>query len=617
MHFSTSALALLLATLPSAFGQPATHPRRSRHGQYARDDVPIDKIVTGVNAIQSGVGVARDLAVQGATNVVGQALVADPTDVVTTTTTTTTETVYVTQTVTQGVVAPTGSASPAPSPLTSSSSAFVQALSSSSNPIDTFVSSASSDGVAPSDINGPVSLTSSAPAGSDLGSITTKSTSTGGIASAPTTVSSSAPQSTGSTSSSSSSKSKLVFAHFMVGIVSTYVESDWANDMNLAKSKGIDGFALNIGTDSYSEAQLDLAYSAAASVNGGFDLFISFDFNWYQISDVSGVAQMLKKYVNKPNQLRVDGKPFVSSFIGDGFDWSAAAQQVGEPLYAVPFFQPAGDVANNAGLSGLFSWAAWPGQLDNVPVNASMSDSRDLEYLAVTQPAGKTYMAPVSTWFSTHFGQEVSYSKNWVFKSETLWKDRWEQILSLGDKLDFLEIVTWNDYGESHYIGPYDTPHTDDGSSKWAKDLDHTAMLDFAVPYIKAFKAGSPTPIIDQDTLTYWYRPHLKSAQCDGTDICGSKPTGNEYVSDTIFVAVMTKSGGTVTVTSGSNAPVTQDVAAGVQMVEVPMGVGKQQFELKSTGGGSGSGSSTVDISSDCWNGIYNFNFHSGTVTVQ
>ena len=40
---------------------------------------------------------------------------------------------------------------------------------------------------------------------------------------------------------------------------------------------------------------------------------------------------------------------------------------------------------------------------------------------------------------STHFGKEVSYSKNWVFYSETLWKDRWDQILSLGNDLEFIE----------------------------------------------------------------------------------------------------------------------------------------------------------------------------------
>lgn len=61
----------------------------------------------------------------------------------------------------------------------------------------------------------------------------------------------------------------------MVGIVSTYQPSNWERDMNLAKSYGIDGFALNVGKDSYTESQLKMAYDAAAKV--GFEVFISFD----------------------------------------------------------------------------------------------------------------------------------------------------------------------------------------------------------------------------------------------------------------------------------------------------------------------------------------------------
>ena len=68
---------------------------------------------------------------------------------------------------------------------------------------------------------------------------------------------------------------KLVFAHFMVGIVSPYTIKDWEYDMTLAKSYGIDGFALNIGKDPYTDAQLALAYQAAEGLD--FKVFISFD----------------------------------------------------------------------------------------------------------------------------------------------------------------------------------------------------------------------------------------------------------------------------------------------------------------------------------------------------
>lgn len=75
-------------------------------------------------------------------------------------------------------------------------------------------------------------------------------------------------------------------------------------------------------------------------------------------------------------------------------------------------------------------------------------------------------------------------------------------------------------------MGPYNTPHTDDGASKWAEGLDHSAMLEFAVPYIEAFKQGKREPVINKEMLVYWHRPHMKDANCDATDNCGSKPKG-------------------------------------------------------------------------------------------
>jgi glucan endo-1,3-alpha-glucosidase len=53
-------------------------------------------------------------------------------------------------------------------------------------------------------------------------------------------------------------------------------------------------------------------------------------------------------------------------------------------------------------------------------------------------------------------------------------------------------------------------------------------MLDFAIPYINAFKAGLTEPVIDKDMLVYWHRPHVKEVSCDSTDNCGSTPTGYE-----------------------------------------------------------------------------------------
>nr|XP_018262177.1 uncharacterized protein I303_05193 [Kwoniella dejecticola CBS 10117]OBR84335.1 hypothetical protein I303_05193 [Kwoniella dejecticola CBS 10117] len=479
-----------------------------------------------------------------------------------------------------------------------------------SNPIDTFVSSASDSLTGSETDSMPTSATA------DIVSTTTD-TAQGVSISAGLNITIGGHHGGGSGGSKSDKK---VFAHFMIGIVYGYTLESWLEDIALAKSKGIDGFALNIGLDHYSQTQLDLAYKAA-EISGDFVCFISFDFNWYTVDNVTGVSEMMKRYNDLPAQFKVDNKPFVSSFIGDGFDWAAVGKGCNQDIYAVPFWAPTQENANNAGLSGLFSWTAWASK-DNGPIDQPLTTVQDEAYIDVVSKANKVYMAPVSSWFFTHFGKEVPWSKNWLFKSENLWKDRWDQILSMGDNLSYLEIVTWNDYGESHNVRNWGGNHSDDGSSKWSDGLDHLPMLDLSLPYIKAWKAGAKQPIVEKDQVFYWYRPHLKSAECDATDNFGSKPDGWDIVSDSIFVTTMTKLGGTVKITSGNNQPVLKIVKAGVDSVQIPMGAGKQVFEFFTLTGGYKKGEATVDISDKCWvpksgsnsTGIYNYNYHAGVL---
>jgi Glycosyl hydrolase family 71 len=89
-----------------------------------------------------------------------------------------------------------------------------------------------------------------------------------------------------------------------------------------AKEFGIDAFALNIGTDSFTDQQLGYAYASAA--NNGMKVFISFDFNWYQPTTAAQlVGAKIKQFASEPGQLMVDGKVFASSFLGDGLDVAA------------------------------------------------------------------------------------------------------------------------------------------------------------------------------------------------------------------------------------------------------------------------------------------------------
>ena len=80
-----------------------------------------------------------------------------------------------------------------------------------------------------------------------------------------------------STPTSTDGQLKLVIAHHMVGNTYPYTKSDWANDIVLASSAGIDAFALNVGSDPWQPDRVKDAYDAAAESGTGFKMLMSFD----------------------------------------------------------------------------------------------------------------------------------------------------------------------------------------------------------------------------------------------------------------------------------------------------------------------------------------------------
>ncbi|KAL8646448.1 MAG: hypothetical protein Q9226_006852 [Calogaya cf. arnoldii] len=420
------------------------------------------------------------------------------------------------------------------------------------------------------------------------------------------------------------SSGKMVFCHFMVGIVSGRTSAaDYDDDMIRAKSFGIDAFALNIGTDTFTDQQLGYAYQSAAK--NGMKLFISFDFNWWKASQAMDVGAKIKQFGGQPAQLKVGpngDQVFVSSFIGDGLDLAAVRSAAGMPL----FIAPNSKASNAAAADAAFNWMAWPSNGANkAPTDAANVTVADGDEAYTKALGGKPYMAPASPWFFTHYGAEVSYSKNWVFPSDLLWYNRWNEILQLAPQ--YVEIITWNDYGESHYIGPLSSPHYDDGNSKWVNDMPHNGWLDMAKPFIAAYKAGSKSVNnhIDKDQIIYWYRPSLKSANCDSTDntmkavsnagenFFQGRPNGADTLSDSVFVVALLTQPGKVTVSSGNNSK-TFEAQAGANAWAVNMGVGKQTFSLTRGGKTVLKGTSSKDISADCICGMYNFNAYVGTL---
>ncbi|KAJ7046086.1 glycoside hydrolase [Mycena alexandri] len=404
---------------------------------------------------------------------------------------------------------------------------------------------------------------------------------------------------------------KLVVAHFIVGIVDGYTQADWANDIALAAATGIDAFALNIGTDSWTDTQLALAYAAARSTS--FKLFISFDFAaspGFGTDPNNQIIPRLNLYASDAAQLQWGNGALVSTFSGDGFDWSGVRSAVGHPLEIIPFYQAA--QAHQDSTDGLFMWNAWPSQ-DNQPIDQTMSIAGDQFYQS--QLAGSPYMAGVSPWFFTHYNQQT-FNKNWLYLSDTLLIDRWNQILNLQPQL--VELITWNDFGESHYIGPlhperpsvYAPSGDADGAIQWAAGFPHDAWRKIVTPYIAAYKNGGPVTISpSQENIVYWYRPHPKGLSC--ADPFLGPPTGQSFPADGIWAATLLASPATLTMTSGTFS-LTTTAPAGINYFSTGMGSGQPTFKLVRNGVTitQGTGGLSIDLNS-C--NIYNFNAFVGS----
>ncbi|THH27989.1 hypothetical protein EUX98_g6196 [Antrodiella citrinella] len=406
---------------------------------------------------------------------------------------------------------------------------------------------------------------------------------------------------------------KAVFAHFMMGNAYPYTTQDFQDDIELAHASGIDAFAVNMGTDDWQPDHLDSFYQAAANSGTGFQLFPSFDMSVFPCGSADN-AQTLVNYVNQysghPNQFKYDGRPLASTFSGEScsFGQGSAAQgwksqfvdALGGNVYFVPAFFVDPSTFNQYSIDGIYNWnAGWPIQLttslvqsllgstglkltglvssaasaaSNALVSQVTSIDSDTQYInglsSVNAQGAKAYMTSVSPWFFTHYGPDT-YNKNWVYYSDDqLYATRWDTIIANRDKFDLVEINTWNDYGESHYIAPVkgDQPNSQAWVDGFAHDAD-VGWLDMTNYYATAYKTGN-YPEITEDKLYMWARPHPKDANsADGV----GKPTNFEMFQDTLWAVYFATAPATVTLSTADGVTQSFNVQAGANKLSTQL----------------------------------------------
>lgn len=292
------------------------------------------------------------------------------------------------------------------------------------------------------------------------------------------------------------------------------------------------------------------AFTVAESL--GFKLFFSFDYAGNGAWPKAEVISLLQKYSSSSAHYRHNGQAFVSTFEGpaNANDWVSIKSETGcffvpdwSSVGAKPALELAGGVAD-----GLFSWAAWPwgSQRMNTYVDASY-----LQYLGAA--GGKPYMMPVSPWFYTNM---PGYDKNWAWHSDDLWYDRWIEVDYI--QPEWVEIISWNDYGESHYIGPlndkaYVAFTTGKAPYNYVRDMPHDGWR-LQLPYvIDQYKNGKAS--VAEESLVVWYRKQSRLA-CDGGGTTGNTASqlqieydASSVFEDKIFFSALLGSNATVEVT--------------------------------------------------------------------
>lgn len=435
---------------------------------------------------------------------------------------------------------------------------------------------------------------------STVSSISDTSSRNATAASLPTDIVNDQPSHSASSPNPNEVTGKKVIAHHMVGNTYPYTIESWITDVTAAKSAGIDGFALNFGSihGGWEQKSISDAFVAASTV-GGFGMIFSFDMTGLPCSsqkDAQTLREFLLTWGPHPGHLVLppaSGSAFqrvvVSTFSGEWCNFglgspregwmSVVADQAvvsrlraaGREIAFVPSWFERVDQRKqefNGVVQGDFHWnGGWP--TGNFDVNWD-GDA----YRIATSP-GPLFMASVSPGFFTHYGPN-SYNKNWIYRSDDwLYASRWEMLVGHRAEVDLVEIVTWNDYGESSYIGPIEGEQPN--SEAWTNGFPHLGFLDMTSYYATAFKTGS-YPTITEDKVYLWSRSHPRDAQAPRDPI--GRPNNADWTEDYVWGLVIAASDGELVLSCGSNSE-TFSIITGVNKVKIRNSPGQMRGVLR------------------------------------
>lgn len=322
---------------------------------------------------------------------------------------------------------------------------------------------------------------------------------------------------------SRAAKNKPVFAHYMVGQIKTV---EIQTDIDDAAGLGIDGFALNFDQfKDWSMATVKDMFDYADKKE--FKLFFSFDHNGELVKPMN-YENYLRDHVNRPSYFKIDGRPLVSTFGGEKVtdaEWSGLKGVVdpvlaGKKTLLIPgFFQdvtPANVFTTRSNIDGVFNWNSWQ---DTWQGKKPVSMVTDQQYMTKAHDSGRLFMMGISPLQY----KNMNAKNNWYRRGEENLEIRLGQALSL--QPDMLQFQSWNDAGESHYMGNlWNTPMNSSLEiQELVNDRPHKAYWPIMKAFIKVWKNGETTtanmvPGINKPVEgAFWHHTLTVDAPCGTT----------------------------------------------------------------------------------------------------
>jgi hypothetical protein len=148
-----------------------------------------------------------------------------------------------------------------------------------------------------------------------------------------------------------------------------------------------------------------------------------------------------------------------------------------------------------------------------------------------------------------------------------------------------IQVLSWNDYGESHHIAPI--MGAEPGSTAWTHRMDHTAFREMTTYFAKRWRDGAPEVDESRFSLWMWYRSHPKDLIVTSDTV--GRPNHAEWAQDLINLLILVPAdipNPVIEVRAGDERTHAYRLFAGhANGVKVPFTVGEVYVTLRSDRG--------------------------------